>query len=382
MNETFGKVSSFLTTRIVYFICCLIFSGIANAAANTDFKGQLSLNYLANDSSPSSFQQTNLRYIPDLTYQYTLPTGNLWDVNVSANAYANHLDHTQSETTSCVELYRFNTQYKTSQSDTRLGLQKINFGPALILRSLRWFDQVNPTDPLQLTDGVKALRYRYFYPNNANVWLWALYGNDEPKGYELLATKEDSLEFGGRLQYPLETGELGMVLHHRQVEAVDTLGTPVGEDLNEYRYALDGRWDLEMGLWFEYVMIEQGAGTDYAKGSTMLTLGADYTLGMGNGVHVLVEHMSVRLSDSNLGSDLQDQTSVLQLSYPLGLLDSISLMSINSWSQDFSLHYLRWDRVYDDWIISLGLFSSPEQATSNILGLTGKGIQATVVFNH
>ena len=74
------------------------------------------------------------------------------------------------------------------------GLQKINFGSATMLRPLMWFDQVDPRDPLQLTDGVWGVLGRYYFLNNANIWLWGLYGNKNPGDTaNLLVQRGDNL---------------------------------------------------------------------------------------------------------------------------------------------------------------------------------------------
>jgi len=359
------------------------FNGIADESVITDVKGQLSSNYLTANSSKEWQHQALLRYIPDFTIEKTLSNDYLLDFNVSVNTFANYQSDPDSDFSSNLSLYRINSQFKTSQSDIRLGLQKINFGPALLLRSLRWFDQLNPTDPLQLTDGVYGIRYRYFFLNNANIWSWVLYGNKDLKGYERVASKENTPELGARLQYPLESGELGIAFHSRQVENLGFSNESVGKDLLEKRFAMDGRWDLELGIWFEYVLIDQGAGS---KSDTnwvnRLTTGADYTFAIGNGLHIVAEHLINAISDTAITWDQKFHTSALQLSYPIGLLDAVSLIQMYSWTQEQSFHSLRWTRTYDNWMLSLNAFISPDQPGNNMLGLSGNGIQATVVFNH
>lgn len=363
------------------------FNGMADASDTLSFKGQLSFNYLGAEASTEWQSQATLRYMPDLTIQNTFADDYSWDLNLSANTYANYQGHPESNFSSSASLYRLNVQLKTAQSDTRLGLQKINFGPALILRSLRWFDQVSPTDPLKLTEGVTGIRYRYFFMNNANIWLWALYGNNETKGYEIVATKEDTPEVGARFQYPLESGEIGFSFHTRKTERLGFSDISVGEDLLEKRLALDGKWDLGPGIWFEYVLIDQGAD---AKVNTnwvnMLTIGADYTVAIGNGIHLLAEHLVGSMSDKVTAWDTIAQTSALQLSYPVGVLDAVLLMESYSWRQKQGFHYFRWDRTYDNWSFSLGAFISPDQSSNNIgLGpsvVSGTGIESVIVFNH
>lgn len=365
----------------------LSFYGIAAASDTFNFKGQLSFDYIGSDTSSKWQNQAILRYIPDVTIQKTLPNGYLWDLNASSNIYADYQSQPESTYSNDASFYRLNVRLKTVQSDSQLGLQQINFGPAVILRSLRWFDQVSPTDPLKLSEGVKGLRYRYFFSNNANLWLWTLYGNHDPKGYEAVATKHDTPEAGGRFQYPLESGELGLSLHLRSTERLGFSGTSIGEDLQERRLALDGKWDIGPGIWYEYVIVDQGAGAKVNNNwLNMLTLGADYTLAIGNGVHVLAEHLVSALSDKATQWDQRTQTSALQLSYPVGILDAVSLLTVYSWTQAQQFHYFRWDRTYDNLVFSIGVFHSPDQATvkSDLAptGFSGNGIQAVIVYNH
>lgn len=372
---------------LVLVLYAISFNGAADASETMDLKGQLSFTYIGAEASATWKDQATLRYIPDLTIQGSFSDDYLWDLNVSANIYAYYQSHADPDSASSAGFYRLNGQLKTPHSDTTLGLQKINFGPALILRSLRWFDQVSPTDPLQLTEGVKGIRYRYFFMNNANIWLWGLYGNDEVKGYELVATKNDTVEGGGRLQYPFESGELGFTFHVRETERLGFSDISIGEDLVETRLALDGKWDLGPGAWFEYVLIDQGGGSQVnSNWFNMLTIGADYTLALGNGIYALAEHNVSSKTDAAMKWDQATEVSAMQISYPVTILDTISLLEIYSWTDDQGSTTLRWDRTYDDWLFSLAVFCSPDQAgNSSDPGssvLSGDGIQAVIVFNH
>ena len=87
------------------------------------------------------------------------PAGNkLIDFEASANLYGTFAFHPFDEAHSDGGLkpYRLWTRYSSDQFELRLGLQKINFGSASMLRPLMWFDQMDPRDPLHLTDGVWA----------------------------------------------------------------------------------------------------------------------------------------------------------------------------------------------------------------------------------
>merc|ERR1712127_1137306 len=103
----------------------------------------------------------------------------------------------------------------TNQFELRVGLQKIDFGSASLLRPIQWFNQIDPRDPLQLTNGVYGVLGRYYFLNNANIWLWTLYGNEKTRGFDALETNKKVPEFGGRIQYPTKKGEIALSYHHR-----------------------------------------------------------------------------------------------------------------------------------------------------------------------
>ena len=105
-----------------------------------------------------------------------------------------------------LKAYRLWMSFSTLRFELRAGLQKINFGSASNLRPLMWFDSVDPRDPLQMTDGVWGLLSRYYFPNNANIWFWFLYGNKDRKTWELGGTSRQHPEWGGRLQFPAGEG--------------------------------------------------------------------------------------------------------------------------------------------------------------------------------
>ncbi|MFO7659429.1 MAG: hypothetical protein R6V77_00785, partial [Candidatus Cloacimonadaceae bacterium] len=60
------------------------------------------------------------------------------------------------------KLYRLWVKAGTPQLEARLGLQRLNFGSAQILRPLQWFDNLDPTDILERTEGVQALLVRKY----------------------------------------------------------------------------------------------------------------------------------------------------------------------------------------------------------------------------
>jgi len=372
--------------RALPAIVAMLLSGNLAASDIFDYKGQLSGEYFGVKSASGAINFSRLRYIPDLLLKKNFSDDNAWDMDISANAYAAYQSNSSEHYDTSAKWYRFNTRYQTGQSELQLGLQQVNFGPAVILRSLRWFDQVSPTDPLKLTQGVKAVRYRYFFMDNANLWFWGLYGNEDAKGYERVASKSHTPELGARYQFPQASGELGLSTHVRKTQAMGFTGDDLGYDLIEKRFAVDGKWDLGAGIWFEYVLLNQGANTMNHNWVSMLTLGTDYTFAYGNGVSALFEHLISSVSNTASSWDQEIQSSALQVSYPLNLLDAVSFLTFYSWQQQNLFHYARWNRTYDNWSFSLSVFLSSAQVPSTAAlvpaAMLGDGVQAMIIYNH
>lgn len=351
-------------------------------AVETDFQGQLSGWTTGTEIRGEWENYSGLRYIPQADIRYPINTDSLLDMELSLNGFAISGSGPYEDDMD-VKLYRANLRYATEQTETRLGLQKINFGPAQILRSLRWFDLLDPTDPTQFTEGVYALRFRYNSLNNANGWLWGLYDNDEIKGYEIFPTSRSTIETGGRLQYPLLQGELAATFHTRRVDG----GRFMAPDFRENRFALDGRWDIGIGIWFEGVFQQQKTRIVPYEWTKRITLGMDYTFDIGNGIYTLVEHMGVGFSNKVSGWRDDTHISALYVTYPVGMLDSLTAIGYYYWDQEQYYQYLNWTRTYDHITLSFGLFYYPEVKGEHSSffqeRMTGeRGGQITVIFNH
>lgn len=359
----------------------LIFSGGAHAL-ESNISGQLSAWTIETYSQENWENNTGLRYIPEVDIKQPINDDSFMDAEISLNGYVATSGNDVHEDYD-LELYRAKLRFATTQTETRVGLQKINFGPARLLRPLRWFDRLDPTDPLQLTDGVYALRFKYVALNNANLWLWVLYGNEDPKGYEMLPTASGNPELGGRLQYPVPRGELAVTAHSRNVDGSES-NVP---DYSENRFAVDGRWDIGIGLWFETVFQHQETSALPYDWTKMITIGMDYTLGLGNRLYVALEHMTTALSEEVLGWDEDGNISAVSLNYPIGIMDNITAIGYYSWDQKDYYQYLRWLRTYDTLALSLSLSYYPE-ITGNEYGLNqginkgGYGAGFMIIFNH
>lgn len=271
-----------------------------------------------------------------------------------------------------INLYRGWIRWSTPQIVVRLGKQEVNFGPARILRSLRWFDARNPLDPLSITSGVWALTGRYTWLNNANAWVWCIYDQSgDPPGIDRYRGNPNSFQNGGRLQYPIGLGNLALTVHQRKVVHLDS---------PEWRFALDGQWDVGIGIWFEAVRIIPPKGSALSW-MNLATIGGDYTLGIGNGVYVLVEYQYQR----SLMPDRPVQTIVTQLNYPISLIDQIFTLTMYNDYRHFSGFYLGWQRQYDQlsWQFLVGYLDQNITGTGNAaMGMISRqSIQLTLMYS-
>jgi hypothetical protein len=324
-------------------------------ALDTDIRGQFSGWTVQSKDRGDWLNITGARYLPQLTLSQMLTDTTFIDAELSLNGFLAH-ESEDLEFDRDLELYRLKLRLATPQTETRLGLQKINFGPAYLLRSLQWFDRLDPRDPQHLTDGVYALRFKYNTLTNASLWAWGLYGNDDPKGYERLPSVDDTPEFGGRVQYPLFDGELAATVHTRRVDASSLKAS----DFREYRIALDGRWEVTLGFWFESVLQYQDTDLIPSDWTRFTTLGADYTIGIGNGVHVLAEHFAAVSAEEPFGWDDDAQLSAISVEYPLGLFDTFTAIGSYAWETHEYSQYLSWQRSYDTWTLNISAFRYPD----------------------
>ncbi len=375
-----------MVRQIIVFIF-IITSANFLSAQSTEFAGQAS-GWLQFGREKRNNLSVGLRYIPELRWQNQLSEQNNFDTEVSCNLFSSHLLRTASYPAhySTVKLYRAWLRFSGRQYELRLGLQKINFGPARMLRTLRWFDRVDPRDPLQLSDGVYGLLGRYYFLNNANIWLWGLYGNNDVKGMEFLPAAKKTVEWGGRFQHPLPRGEMGITFHRRRFTETPEAGQSYSAPEN--RMAIDGSWDLGIGLWFEAAAIK----SDYKKESEfenewqkLVTIGGDFTFEWLNGLHAAYEHLFFDMSQKAAKWQNRNDFSALMVDFMLNLTDRASLVHFYSWEQRQLYSYASWQRSYENWLVNLGVFWNPVQVqlfNDQQTVLAGKGLQIMVVYNH
>jgi len=377
------------TVRFLTLACCAtLVTALAcgTAAGQTfDFNGRAS-GWLGASWDTSFLGQAGLRYLPEA--RFSAPVGGqfTFDAEASVNGFvsANARTFDRPEVEARLKPYRGFVRVSSPQFEARAGLQKVNFGSAMLLRPLMWFDRVDPRDPLELTDGVYGLLARYCFQNNANVWAWGLIGNSSPKGWETIGTDDRwKPEFGGRAQLPVPRGEVAATYHHRSVHREEP---GIVTRFNEDRVGLDGRWDVGVGVSVEATMQRQGfAGQEIWQRAAVL--GLDYTLGIGNGLGVVVEHLYLGGSSSAFGKAIGGDAHVssLLLSYPVGILDNLRAITLYDWRNKGVCSFVGWQRTLDSWLFSATAFWNPDTPVSLGApggGAAGKGVQLMVVFNH
>jgi hypothetical protein len=358
-----------------------------------DVRGQASA-VLGGNDAPDPQLRTSLRYI--LSLFLIVPVGETptLDSELALNLFgsASVAREQRPVTERSLELYRGWVRYATPDFELRAGLQKISFGSATLFRPLMWFDSLDPRDPLQITDGVYALLGKYYFLSTGNLWLWGIYGRDELKGWETIPTKEASVEFGGRLQMPVLTGEAAITYHHRTPQLSATLPAvpvPVQQTSSfpEDRLGFDGKWDAGPGVWVESAVIHQNTETISYPWQQSATLGMDYTFRVGGGLTVIGEFFVQSYTSQAIGAGPTAQLAGVSASYLMGLLDNVSGIFYYDLRNSDPYTYLDWRRTYDNWVFDLILFADPDQpgftaALQQSLALAGKGFAFVATFNH
>lgn len=381
-----------VTLFFVFFILSFQLKGQNGDSGFHDslqFQGQLSsyIHYNGGNELPLLLSG---RYIPQANYSIFLKNSQLIDFEYAANVYGNaEFDpFSDSDFNGKIKNYRAWARYSTRQFELRAGLQKINFGSASILRPLMWFDQVDPRDPLGLTDGVWGILGRYYFLNNANLWLWGLYGNNKPKGWEIASTTKNKIEFGGRLQMPLSIGEIALSYHQRKADFSEV--SPEFSTLNdipESRIGFDTKLDVVVGLWLEASWVFKDAYLGMFKNQEIINIGTDYTFGVGNGLSATFEQLVMSYDEKAFAFENVTSFSLLNVSYPIGMFDNLSAIIYYNWTDNKAYNFINWQKQFNNITLYVMAYWNPKdyqiptQNTEQTL-FAGKGIQLMFVWNH
>lgn len=421
-NNTSDILSAGRSPRSAGVSVFLLVAWLAGAPAEAlgqglSVRGEASLAGTLRDADGAR-REVLARYLPEISFGFSLSESVTLDFSGSANlwAYGAAGGSGSDPSRSDADPYRAWLRFSAPRFEVRAGLQKISFGSANLFRPLMWFDRVDPRDPLQLTEGVWGALGRFYLPGNVTGWGWVVRGEYDRKGWEIVPTLAGTAEGGGRIQLPLGPGEIAGTYNRRRID-VGSLGVfPVGTLPSaawEDRFAVDGKWDLELGVWVEAVFTRQQSEAFENEWSRAVSFGADYTFDIGNGLTMLAEHLSkenpsFKNNSPQAGDGMEEgegspaeaagffspelRLTSFTANYPLGVLDRVALAVYRDWESAVWYRLLEWRRTYDRWRLHLLAFWNDEEGSifpantgenEAISGsLAGRGAQLIVVFNH
>ena len=281
--------------------------------------------------------------------------------------YAYHLQRTYNGSSLVEEhqkLYRGWLRYSTHSIEARLGLQKVSFGPAQVLRPLAWFDTIDPKSPMNQTDGVEAFRLKVYPSNSLAFWAWIMKG------------ESDTLSWGGRGELSTNLGEWGFTLHQDPTKASQNVGqSPVLTSGSHYQFGVDYRYDGFIGFWFEgagFIVDNQNMFNE--DRFSLVTLGADYTLPLGGGLLIMSETLRKNGWSSNNDSHSNQIISVLMASLPIGMIHNVIIISTLDWDENRIYNYLRWGSTYDRFSYNFMASTNPSSE--------GNSLHLMLIYNH
>jgi hypothetical protein len=349
------------------FIVFLFSSFLFSQSFST--KGQFWVGGLTGNDVPagqSAFEST-IGYIPTLSL-----SKNNSELSFIDFEWAYRLDRSYSGDTlvsNQEKNHRLWIRYSSEKIEARLGLQKIVFGPSQILRTLSWFDSFDLTDPTGQTHGVDAFRLRWFPNNSISIWSWIIQGKNE-------------LSFGSRTEISNSLGEWGLTTHRDSETHGRNLGQmPLLISGTNYRFALDYRYDGFIGFWNESSIV-------YLDDSELgfMTIGADFTLPVANGILVMTETIFMNNSATNTNETL----TAFMANLPLGMVHQIMLISQVDWETNHWNHFIRWGSTFDKFSLNFILSKSPKRTDyaipseylPNTVAGFGTGLQFMFIYNH
>ena len=365
---------------ILTVVLMLLIPQITMNAQSFSTKGQFWASGLTGDDAPegqSSFE-TQLGYIPTLSLYRDLNSNSFIDLE-----WSYRLDRIYSGDSlfgNVEKNYRLWLRYSSQRVEARLGLQKIAFGPATLLRSLAWFDTIDPRDPTGQTDAVEAFRLRVFPTNSLAIWTW------------IINNRKDTLSYGGRAELSNNMGDWGLTYHQDPTVSAQFVGqSPVLIAGPHQRVAVDYRYDGYFGFWFEGAGIFSDNKQDEELNRfTLMTLGADYTVPVGQGLLLMIETMRINGWSSVNSNDSDQAYTAFIASLPINILHQLMFITQVDWENNHAYNYIRWSVTYDyislNFIFSInprrGDYGFKEEYLPETVAGFGNGLQFMLIYNH
>ncbi|MFL2983588.1 MAG: hypothetical protein ACJZ12_04275 [Candidatus Neomarinimicrobiota bacterium] len=357
----------------VYYLKKIIFYALCSSVIfcqPLSIKGMMALSILTSNDIPDgwSHYESKISYLPTLSIKKDFSNNAMLDIEW---AYRINRDYIGESLYSNVEKqHRLWLRYSNEKIEARIGLQKIVFAPAQILRPLSWFDTFDVKDPTGQTNGINALKLKWFPSNHLAIWSW------------LIKNDIDTLSYGGRTEVSSSFGEIGLTIHADPSNSEQIVGQP-GISINSphERFAIDYRYDGFIGLWNETAFIQSKKSK-----IIMSSIGFDYTLPLGNGIYLMGETML--LTNKN---EIKNQNySAFMASMPIGIMHAFMCISQIDWTEEKIYHYIRWSSTFDKYslncILSLNpkrnQYNIPENILTKSIAGFGAGIQFMFIYYH
>ena len=368
-----------IVAHVITLLTVCLSTSAATFAQPFSLKGQFWGNILHGNDPPASHSSfvTDLGYIPMLSLSRDLSIDRFVDLEWS---YRMQYRMYEEDVVFSSKPYRLWLRYSSEKIGARLGLQKIAFGPAMVLRSLAWFDTIDPKDPTGQTDAVEAFRLRLFPTSSLAFWLWST-NNDR-----------DTLSYGGRAELSTSIGEWGLTYHQDPAELGQSVGQfPIFISGTHQRIALDYRYDGYFGFWFEGAGIFADSKQDVGLNRfTLFTLGADYTIPVGSGLLIMAETMKINGPSTAADSSSKLTYTALMPSLPINMLHHLMFIAQIDWDNSHIYNYLRWGITYDHFSLNFIFSISPRRGDYNMakeylpktVAGFGTGLQFMLIYNH
>ncbi|MBN2236708.1 MAG: hypothetical protein JW729_04065, partial [Bacteroidales bacterium] len=159
------------------------------------------------------------------------------------------------------------------------------------------------------------------------------------------------------------------------------------ESYSENKFGFDLKIDWYAGWWLEAVWSAKNAQIDLLKNQEMLTLGADYTFGIGNGLYWVTEHFLASNDENAFEFNRVVHFTATSFSYPIGLFDHLNAVFYYDWTNHSVYNFMNWQKQFNKWSFYVMAYWNPENSVLPTAGnssnlYSGKGIQLMLIFNH
>ena len=131
----------------------------------------------------------------------------------------------------------------------------------------------------------------------------------------------------------------------------------------------------------------KGKNVGLLTNQTYLTLGTDYTFGIGRGLNVTFEHLVSSYSEQAFAFEKNSNVNATSIAYPLGFFDNISAMAYYSWETEDVSFFINYEHQFKRLVGYVMAYYNPD--TQSGIGsaqyensFSGPGIRLMLVYNH